>query len=109
MSNHWKQRPEGGGRFALWLIRGIARHAGRSVGRALLYPITLYFLLVRGPSPSSVTEAVWPGNNGCTNFTCGKRAGARAPCTASTACSTWSSTTTPGTTGRPGKCPGREG
>ncbi|BBJ98352.1 hypothetical protein Xcc1_40820 [Xanthomonas campestris pv. campestris] len=49
MSNHWKQRPEGGGRFALWLIRGIARHAGRSVGRALLYPITLYFLLVRGP------------------------------------------------------------
>ncbi|MBV6815727.1 acyltransferase [Xanthomonas campestris pv. passiflorae] len=49
MSKHWKQRPEGGGRFALWLIRGIARHAGRAVGRALLYPITVYFLLVRGP------------------------------------------------------------
>ncbi|RBF91148.1 acyltransferase, partial [Xanthomonas oryzae pv. oryzae] len=45
MSKHWKQRPEGGGRFALWLIRGIARHGGRVVGRALLYPITLYFLL----------------------------------------------------------------
>ena len=49
MSANWKQRPEGGGRFAIWLIRGIARHGGRSVARACLYPITLYFLLVRGP------------------------------------------------------------
>lgn len=45
----WKARPEGGGRFALWLIRSIARHAGRRVARLLLLPITLYFLLVRGP------------------------------------------------------------
>ena len=45
----WKQRPEGGGRFALWLIRSIARHAGRRIARPLLLPITLYFLLVRGP------------------------------------------------------------
>lgn len=49
MSASWKQRPEGGGRFAIWLIRGIARHGGRSLARACLYPITLYFLLVRGP------------------------------------------------------------
>lgn len=49
MTAHWKQRPEGGGRFALWLIRGIARHGGRALGRACLYPITLYFLLVRAP------------------------------------------------------------
>jgi predicted LPLAT superfamily acyltransferase len=49
MSADWKQRPEGGGRFAIWLIRSIARYGGRSVGRACLYPITLYFLLVRGP------------------------------------------------------------
>ncbi|MGH8025751.1 MAG: acyltransferase [Pseudoxanthomonas sp.] len=49
MSANWKQRPEGGGRFAIWLIRGIARYGGRSVARACLYPITLYFLLVRGP------------------------------------------------------------
>lgn len=49
MSTDWKQRPEGGGRFAIWLIRGIARHGGRTLGRACLYPITLYFLLVRGP------------------------------------------------------------
>ena len=49
MSATWKQRPEGGGRFAIWLIRNIARYGGRSLGRACLYPITLYFLLVRGP------------------------------------------------------------
>ena len=45
----WKQRPEGGGHFAIWLIRGIARHGGRRVARLLLGPITLYFMVVRGP------------------------------------------------------------
>src|SRR5690606_36154379 len=45
----WKQRPEGGGRFAIWLIRSIALRLGRAPARLLLYPITLYFLLVRGP------------------------------------------------------------
>jgi predicted LPLAT superfamily acyltransferase len=49
VSAQWKQRPEGGGRFAIWLIRGIARHAGRKLARLLLGPITLYFLLMRGP------------------------------------------------------------
>ncbi len=49
MSGAWKLRPEGGGRFALGLIRGIARHGGRGVARLLLYPITLYFLLRRAP------------------------------------------------------------
>lgn len=49
MSANWKQRPEGGGRFAIWLIRSIARYGGRRIARACLYPITLYFLLVRGP------------------------------------------------------------
>ncbi len=49
MSETWKQRPEGGGLFALGLIRGIARHGGRGVARLLLYPITLYFLLRRAP------------------------------------------------------------
>lgn len=44
---HWTQRPEGGGRFALWLIRTIVLRLGRPVGRLLLYPITLYFLLRR--------------------------------------------------------------
>lgn len=46
---NWKERPEGGGRFALGLIVGIARFGGRWLARLLLYPITLYFLLVRGP------------------------------------------------------------
>jgi predicted LPLAT superfamily acyltransferase len=45
----WQKRPEGGGRFAIWLIRSIARFGGRAVSRLLLYPITLYFVLVRGP------------------------------------------------------------
>ncbi len=49
MSGRWKQRPEGGGRFAIWLIRSIGRYGGRRVGRACLYPITLYFLARRGP------------------------------------------------------------
>ena len=48
-SAHWQTRPEGGGRFALWLIRSIALHGGRGLGRLCLYPITLYFFLRRGP------------------------------------------------------------
>jgi predicted LPLAT superfamily acyltransferase len=49
VSTAWRQRPEGGGRFAIWLIRSIGRHLGRAPARALLYPITLYFLIKRGP------------------------------------------------------------
>jgi len=49
MTRHWKERPEGGSRFAIWLIRGIARYGGRTVARLCLYPITLYFVVVRGP------------------------------------------------------------
>ena len=47
MSAVWKERREGGGRFAIWLIRGIGRHGGRGVARALLPFITAYFLLRR--------------------------------------------------------------
>ncbi len=46
---HWQSRPEGGGRFAIWLIRAIALHGGRRLARLCLYPITLYFYLRRGP------------------------------------------------------------
>lgn len=49
MSAHWKARPEGGGWFAIWLIRSIGRYGGRGVARLLLYPITVYFLIRRGP------------------------------------------------------------
>ena len=48
-SAHWQTRPEGGGRFALWLIRNIALYGGRRFGRLCLYPITLYFFLRRAP------------------------------------------------------------
>jgi len=49
--NHgdWKRRPEGGGEFALGLIARFAMRCGRRASRLLLYPITLYFLLRRGP------------------------------------------------------------
>ena len=46
---HWQSRPEGGGRFAIWLIRAIALHGGRRLARLCLYPITGYFYLRRGP------------------------------------------------------------
>jgi predicted LPLAT superfamily acyltransferase len=46
---HWQSRPEGGGRFALWLIRTIALYGGRRLGRLCLYPITVYFYLRRAP------------------------------------------------------------
>ncbi len=49
MSTHWTERPEGGGRFALWLIRSIGLRFGRPAARLILYPITLYFFFRRGP------------------------------------------------------------
>lgn len=48
-AQHWHDRPEGGGHFAIWLIRTIALYGGRRIGRILLYPITLYFFVRRGP------------------------------------------------------------
>ncbi len=45
----WKARPEGGGFFAIWLIRTIAKRLGRRIARPLLWPITAYFLAKRGP------------------------------------------------------------
>src|SRR5690606_24731778 len=47
MSVEWKRRREGGGRFAVRLIRGLAASAGRGFTRLFLVPITLYFLLRR--------------------------------------------------------------
>ncbi|MDF3982836.1 acyltransferase [Luteibacter sp. PPL201] len=44
--SHWRQR-EGGGWFAIWLIRTIALRFGRRVARLLLYPIAAYFFLRR--------------------------------------------------------------
>jgi predicted LPLAT superfamily acyltransferase len=44
---HWTERPEGGGWFAIWLIRTIGLKLGRGAARSILYPITLYFYLRR--------------------------------------------------------------
>src|SRR5690606_8690912 len=48
MTGSWKQRREGGGLFAMWLLRTVSLRVGRGVARVLLYPITAYFLLRRG-------------------------------------------------------------
>jgi predicted LPLAT superfamily acyltransferase len=47
MAQYPAKRKEGGGWFAIWLIRTIALKLGRSVARLLLYPITLYFYFRR--------------------------------------------------------------
>ncbi|HUD41420.1 MAG TPA: acyltransferase [Dokdonella sp.] len=44
---HWSDRPEGGGRFALWLLRTIALRGGRRLARLILHPVTWYFYLRR--------------------------------------------------------------
>ena len=56
-----------------------------------------------GSIGSSSIRAVSPGSSGCRNFTCGRRNPSGSPYCARSACSTRSSTTTPGTSGRPGK------
>ncbi|MEO7071602.1 MAG: acyltransferase [Rhodanobacter sp.] len=61
-ATHWHERPEGGGHFAIWLIRTIALYGGRRVSRALLYPITLYFYVRRGPerrASAAYLQRVW--------------------------------------------------
>ena len=49
MTDEWIERPEGGAPFALRLLTGFARSFGRTAARAVLHPVTLYFLLRRGP------------------------------------------------------------
>lgn len=49
MSLGWTEQAERGNRFALRLILWIALHLGRTVARAVLYPITLYFLIKARP------------------------------------------------------------
>ena len=42
---HWSRRAERGGALALRAITWIALHLGRRVARAVLHPVTLYFML----------------------------------------------------------------
>lgn len=53
MSTGWADQRERGSRRALRTIRWIALHLGRPAARALLYPITLYFLVKAGPQRSA--------------------------------------------------------
>ena len=55
-AEHWQSRPEGGGHFAIWLIRSIGLYCGRRFARLFLYPITLYFYFRRGPERRSSYE-----------------------------------------------------
>jgi predicted LPLAT superfamily acyltransferase len=49
MKQAWIERPEGGTTFGYKLISGFAKSCGRTAARLALYPITLYFLIRRGP------------------------------------------------------------
>ncbi len=46
---HWQTRPEAGSSSGLRLLMWVARHLGRRTLFALLKPVALYFMLVRGP------------------------------------------------------------
>lgn len=49
MTQSWLERPEGGSATGLRLIRTFALLCGRRLARLALYPITLYYLVRRGP------------------------------------------------------------
>ena len=49
MKQQWIERPEAGGVTALLLIRTFALLCGRTAARLVLFPITLYYLIRRGP------------------------------------------------------------
>ncbi|AKS43363.1 LpxL/LpxP family acyltransferase [Wenzhouxiangella marina] len=46
--SHWRDRPEGGNRFWLVLIRWVVLHIGRGFAQLGMWPTSLYFFLVRG-------------------------------------------------------------
>lgn len=49
MKQQWLERPEAGTTFGYQLLSAFAQLCGRSAARLVLYPITLYFLIRRGP------------------------------------------------------------
>ena len=49
MKQQWLERPEAGTAFGYKVLSGFAMLCGRSAARLVLYPITLYYLLRRGP------------------------------------------------------------
>jgi predicted LPLAT superfamily acyltransferase len=53
---HWRERPEGGNRVWLALIRWCILHIGRGFARLCMFPTTLYFFCVRGPERRASRE-----------------------------------------------------
>jgi predicted LPLAT superfamily acyltransferase len=49
VKQQWIERPEAGTTFGYKAISAFAKLCGRSAARVVLYPITLYFLIRRGP------------------------------------------------------------
>lgn len=49
MKQEWIERPEAGGVLGYQLIRWFALFCGRTAARLILHPITLYFMMIRGP------------------------------------------------------------
>jgi predicted LPLAT superfamily acyltransferase len=49
VKQQWIERPEGGTAFGYRLMSALAMLCGRTAARLLLFPITLYFLIRRGP------------------------------------------------------------
>jgi predicted LPLAT superfamily acyltransferase len=49
LKQEWLDRPEGGSAFGYQLISKFALLCGRSAARLVLYPVTLFYLLRRGP------------------------------------------------------------
>ena len=56
MTGSWIERPEGGNPIALRLLTAFALYCGRAPARAILYPVSLYFLLRRGPERRASRE-----------------------------------------------------
>jgi len=49
VKQQWLERPEAGTAFGYKLLNVFARRCGRSAARLILYPITAYYLIRRGP------------------------------------------------------------
>ncbi len=52
----WQSRPEAGSTGGLRFLVWVARHLGRGVLHTMLWPVSVYFLLVRGPERRASQE-----------------------------------------------------
>jgi predicted LPLAT superfamily acyltransferase len=56
VKHHWLERPEGGSALGYRLISSFALLCGRTAARVVLFPITAFFLLRRGPERRAARE-----------------------------------------------------